>query len=155
MTHLGDLGTVHEDESLTFGYFGATLRTHPGLTDLMLIDVIETVGEAEDADGLEALRMFRGLVASLVHPDDVDDLWRLAKANGQTSSDIGDMCEQIIEAVTDRPTVRPSESSDGPHSTGRNSVAGSSSPAIALLEGKGRPDLALVVVRTEEFMASA
>jgi hypothetical protein len=49
------------------------------------------------------------------HQPDADDLLRLV-AN-------------IVSGVTERPTVRPSDVSDGPPTTGAQSEAGSSSPA--------------------------
>lgn len=58
-----------------------------------------------------------------------------------------------MEAVTGRPTERPSSSSDGPRVIEVSSTAGSSSPVIARLEKQGRPDLALMVDNAQRAQA--
>jgi hypothetical protein len=60
----------------------------------------------------------------------------------------------VVEAAfvqpTERPTSRPSDSSDGPKNTKAKSGAGSSSKVIRRLEKSGRPDLALMVTMADE-----
>lgn len=149
MSHIGDFGTVREPEDpLTFGYFGTVLRTNPGLTDLALVDLVGRLVDAQKLKEYELLGVLKDMVRGLVHPDDVESLWSAAHENRQTVEDIGDMCEQIIVAVTDRPTVRPSDSSDGPPDTGGRSAGDSSLRVVRRLEHTGRPDLALIVKQT-------
>jgi hypothetical protein len=55
--------------------------------------------------------------------------------------------EGIFEDMTNRPTMPPSDSSDGRVSTGTNSTVDSSSQAMELLAG--RPDLQQVVLQAQ------
>jgi hypothetical protein len=57
---------------------------------------------------------------------------------------------KVFEALSERPTGRPSDSSGGPKSTKRNSAGGSSSKVIKRYEKKGRPDLALMITLADE-----
>lgn len=157
MSDLGEIGRVREpEEPATFGYFGKRLRTNPTLTDFQLIDLVGRLSSAGDMDperpediGRMA-RMLRSMVDDLVHADDVEAFWETARANFQEIEDIGDACGQIIAGVAGRPTVRPSDSSDGPQRTSESSAAGSSSPVIDRYLAQGRPDLALGVLRLVE-----
>lgn len=87
------------------------------------------------------------------------DWSRFRKAASAASADGEALIEVIgavtkarraVEDVTGRPTERPSDSSGGSPSTVARSTDGSSSPVIARLEGKGRPDLALMVTQAQE-----
>lgn len=144
MTDLGDLGVAREPEVITFGYFGERLRTNPDLTDVGIMRMVRRLASTDNAGALDA---FENMVGDLLHPEDVEQFWDLAQRNRQTLDDVGDTVEQIIEGVTERPTVRPSDSSDGPSRTGRNSTGDSSSAVIHRLEARGRPDLAQFVAQ--------
>lgn len=59
---------------------------------------------------------------------------------------------QVMAKITERPTSRPSDSSDGPRVTEPRSEVASSSPVMDRLAG--RPDLQLMVLRAQEARAS-
>ena len=147
MTDLGELGVAREPEVITFGYFGERLRTNPALTDVAIMRMVRRLLAVDVKGGLEAMGVFEGMVSDLVHAEDVERFWDLAERNRQTLEDIGDTVEQIMEGVTERPTVRPSDSSDGPARTEPNSAGDSSLAVIHRLEAKGRPDLAQFVAQ--------
>ena len=154
--HLGNYGAEHPEITATFGWFGATIRVHPDLSDLAFLDLIPTM-EMGGADMTTDFALVAGLVdavkamaTALVHPEDFDEFWGLAKKNRQTMEDIADLGAQLIEATTDRPTGLPSDSSDGQQATGTSSTGDSSSRALRLLEDRGRPDLAVAVLRAQE-----
>jgi hypothetical protein len=147
MRHLGDFGTPRPQADFTFGYFGATLRVNPDLSDVAVMDLFAEMGDAgeDPAKGMGALR---AVAATLVHPDDVDELWRLVKTNRQTIEDVGTLAAKLIEAVTDRPTLQPSDSSAGLSNTDTSSTDDSSSRALRAL--RGRPDLQVAVLQAHE-----
>lgn len=149
MTDLGDFGTAHDPVDATFGWFGARIRVHPDLTDLAILDLAETLSST--TDGSAAVDAIRNMATVLVHPDSLDEFWRLARANRQSMEDIADLSTRLISGLTDRPTQLPSASSDGQQRTGQSSTADSSSPAMRLLDG--RPDLQVAVLRAEERRA--
>lgn len=142
MAHLGDFGCEHEPSDATFGYFGATLRVHPDLSDIVWLTLAD---EMEAADGEHAA--LRLIVSTLVHPDDVAEFWRLARANRQTLDDLQKFGIGMLSALTARPTERPSDFSDGPPPM-QDSSATASVPALHLL--KGRPDLQVAVLQAQE-----
>lgn len=146
MAHLGDFGTERAAVSDTFGYFGHTLRTNPELTDLAALEVFEAVRSADDRSSV--LAALRNVVATLIHPDDADLCWSLAKANRQGIEEMGDLAARLLEAATDRPFEQPSDSSPSPPSTGMRSEDGSDLPALRVLDG--RPDLQVAVVRAQK-----
>jgi hypothetical protein len=59
-----------------------------------------------------------------------------------------EIIQGIFEDMTNRPTVPPSDSSDGRENTGTNSTADSSSRAMELLQG--RPDLQQAVLQAQK-----
>lgn len=146
MGHLGDFGVEKEPTCDTFGYFGATLRTNPDLTDLAALEAFETVREADSKSSV--LAGLRVVVATLIHPDDADECWRLARENRQGIDEMGDLAARLLEAATDRPFERRGDSSNGPPTTGTSSEVVSVSPALRVLEG--RPDLQVAVVRAQK-----
>lgn len=144
--HLGELGTRHEPgEPLTFGYLGSVIRTNPRLTDVAVMRLVGRLTDAEQMSGRQAVAAFGNILEALIHPDDVEQFWEVAERERQTLDDLADTIEQILSGVTDRPTQRPSGSSDGPQPTTASSPGDSSSRVLTLL--KDRPDLAVLVTR--------
>lgn len=85
----------------------------------------ETEILSADSEGTEAQYAFiRGCIG--------DGQWRrfrdVAVRAGVGGDELMDVCARIYEAVAGRPTRRPSDSSDGPSSTGDGSTASSASP---------------------------
>jgi len=150
MTSLGDFGVSRPAHEADFGYFGSVVRVHPDLSDLTLIEFMEVAVAIDTMPTSGAMGAVSTMLRSLVHPEDFAEFWSTAKANRQRVEDLTALAEALIESVTDRPTERPSDSSDGPPSTDENSPAVSFSPVVRDLERRGRPDLALMVVQAQE-----
>lgn len=147
---LGDFtGELTEAEVLTFGYFGTEIRVNPAFGELDVFDFMEEASSLDENDPA-AMTLIKRSLRACVHEDDFDQFWKLARRNRQTSADLTQIFRQVLEAVTDRPTQQPSDSSDGPVSIGTKSTGGSSSAVVRRLEAQGRPDLALAVVRAQE-----
>jgi hypothetical protein len=114
-----------------------------------------------------ALMEYASLINSGVHPESFDGLaalhdlleeylggeWprlrALAKKERVSADDLLDVVAMIHEVYADRPTGRPSDSSDGPTSTEVRSEGNVYGRAKRNLEAKGRPDLAVVVMDAE------
>lgn len=149
MTHLGDFGTPREQVDITFGLFGSVMRVNPSLSDVAVIELFADLeGVGLSAGPGEIMAALRRIIVAVVSPDDLDDFWTVARANRIGVEDIQDIAMKILEAATDRPTERPSDSSAGPSSTDTSSEDGSSSlaPVIASLP----PGLAADVIRLSE-----
>jgi hypothetical protein len=152
---LGSFGTPHDELDVDFDYFGTMVRVNPGLSDLSLLDIMAEVAEYnEKTPATLVVAAIGNLERAIVHEDDCAAFRTVSRANRQSLEDLIDLAQQLIEAVAEVPTERPSNSSDGPTSTGQSSAAVSPSPAVTRLEQAGRPDLALVVVRTQEFRSA-
>lgn len=159
---LGELGAVSgapEREELSFTYFGSEIRVNPKLSDLVVLDLMDrsasiVIPEDGDEPDPEAMKAANDLITNFlrraVHPDDFGSLWDAALDNGQGIAQLMALSMTLVEAVSERPTKKPSASRGGRRNTKRRSVAESSSEGtsrrvIRELEKRGRPDQAQVV----------
>lgn len=140
MGTLGSFGKSRPAVEESFDWFGHEIRVHPDLSDIAIIDIVGAMH-----DDTKAIETIARLGETLVHPDDLDEFMRVARANRQTMDDIAELAMELIGALAERPTELPSDSSDGQQTTARTSTGDSSSRAIEALEG--RPDLQLMVMR--------
>jgi hypothetical protein len=146
-------------EPLSFGWYGTQVRVHPEYGELTFLDFVEEVGDLSEDDP-RALASAKSLMRQVVHPDDFDGFWRLARIHVKSQGQLAELNNQILAALAERPTGRPGDSSPGPTPTTPSSagtsfgpgsdVSAASERAVAKLEAQGRPDLALVVVAAQE-----
>lgn len=154
MGSLGRFGVDRPANESTFDYFEATLRVHPDLSEIAIVDLFDLMGGVADLDENDpkaasvAIDAIRKVGEVLVHPGDVAEFWRLTRAHRQTMEDVAGLAMALLSALTERPTRRPSDSSAGPQPTGTTSGDGSALPALRLLEG--RPDLQVAVLQASE-----
>lgn len=156
--HLGDLGTVREAEEITFGWFGATIRTNPeSAGELEMIEfvnkaaAIEVDEDTDLADAVGAMDTVLGFLQPQIHPDDWAEFWVLAKRNRQTVEDLMTVAMRLVEVASGFPSGRPSASPAGRSHTKPKSKGASSSPATrALSLVRGRPDLQAAIVSAQE-----
>jgi len=149
MASLGTLGTPRDAiEPDVFEWFGSTVRTSPEITDLALVDFMDLAGGIDYDDprqATSAIGVVKGFLRELIHPDDFDEFWRLAKSNRQGVEDVLAVGQRIVAAFTDRPTMRPTDSSVGPSST-RTSLRSDVGSIVAAAH-PGRPDLQVGALR--------
>lgn len=153
--HLGEFGTARPALDSTFGWLGETFRVHPDLTDLNLVAFLDRAGQVDEADETTAMALVTGQLRGLVHPDDWDAFIAHSIAQRQHYVDLMVLMKGLIEAVSDRPTKRRSDSPGGRRKTPGKSKGPSSSRVIKRLETAGRPDLALAVVQADDARRSA
>jgi hypothetical protein len=148
-----DVGaTSHaDDESSTFVYFGEELHVSPDLTDADLLDFLELQADLK-ADDPAAGPIVKSFLRAVVHVDDFDRFWALAKQHRQTVDERAEAAFKVIEAVSGTPTVQSSDSSAGLQSTDSSSTDGSSLRAQRRLEEKGRADLAVAVKQRRDAL---
>ena len=113
-----------------------------------------------DSSDIQGLAAMFDLLESVIEPEDWARFRRHAKKSRASDKDLMTLVRKVITGQTDRPTSRPSDSSDGPVSTELNSEPDSSSPVAeqaeewlrvkARLEAEGRPDKALMVLQAHE-----
>jgi len=128
---LGDLGSgEHEKVIASFGYYGATIRVNPNLSEVSVMDFLEqadTIGASDP----RTMVVVKKWIRANIHPDDFDKFWKLVNDHGVGTDDLMRLMWKILEGVTARPTGRPSDSSDGPTVTTSASPDTSSQQASA------------------------
>jgi hypothetical protein len=110
--------------------------------------------KGEDAEAGQFLMQLKEMEDDLVNmclrPEDIERFDALCDEHGSTEDELRAFMAASIAEHAERPTSRPSVSSDGPISTPPSSEVDSYSQAIAQREQEGRPDLALVLLQTQE-----
>jgi hypothetical protein len=132
--------------SVEFGGETFTTADRIGLMPLMRFAKVAKAGV--DSASMEGLAAMYDMLEQCIAPQD----WpRFVEAANRTHAD-GDelmaVVARVFEVLTERPTSRPSDSSDGPSTTPRASEGGLSSRVAERLEG--RPDLQLMVMRAQQ-----
>jgi hypothetical protein len=130
MASLGDLGVVKPKVSDSFGWFGAEVRVHPFLTDIVLMDFAEEAQHI-DENSPEVMGFIKKQMRLVIEPDDFDVFWKAALENGQDSADLMAVMKTIVETKAQRPTLLPADSSAGQARIVTTSPDVSSLPATA------------------------
>jgi hypothetical protein len=128
-----------------------------GLMALMRFAHVAKAGtDSNDLDGLAAMYE---LLEQCVHEDDWQRFQKTAMKVKAKGDDLMAVVKAVISGEADRPTSRPSDSSDGPIVIGQKSESEPPRPAYLRVvereEQSGRPDRALMVLMAQEQMASA
>ena len=111
-------------------------------------------------DEIASLAAAYDLLEQCLHPLDWERFADHATAVHADMDELMAFVGEVMSVVSARPTGRSSDSSAGPRTIEPSSTGDSSSPAtgpdrvIARLNEKGRPDLALMVRRRQESLAS-
>lgn len=103
------------------------------------------------------------LCQAALHPDeDFDRFLDVADSVDADDDDLLTFVRKVMAGQTERPTGRPSDSSDGPVSTERKSESAPEPPeesvhsrVIRMHEKAGRPDKALLVLMAQEQQAAS
>lgn len=141
---LGELGVEHADVDLTFGYFGVKIRVNPTLSEFVMVEFMDQASRVDENDP-RAVTMTKDFIRALIHEDDFEEFWKIARSRRQGSTDIQKMAAKILESVSGRPTGLPSDSASGQPETIVNLKDDSYERAMQAREG--RPDLQLAIVQ--------
>lgn len=138
----------------TVDFFGADFRVaeRVGLMPMMRFAVLAKTGV--DANEMEALAAMHDLLKNCLADDEWDRFERHATDHRADGDDLMEVVGKVMAALADRPTKRSSDSSDGPRVIEPSSTDDSSSRVVERLNEQGRPDLALIVRRREEFLSA-
>lgn len=128
-------------------FFGEPIRLADTVSEWALMEFAEVAETVDDASLAGMAAVMRLLKESVLAED-----WLKFRALARTNKASVEDCMPVVVAVytteTGRPTVRPSDSSDGPPATSTNSTDVSAGVAVAALAG--RPDLQLMVLSAQE-----
>jgi hypothetical protein len=136
-----------------FEFFGEGFHFKP--TDEYQWEMLEFADALQNGGADGSLLSGAAAVYSLLKAAIVDDEWARFRAaakknHAQTERDLMPIVVRAFQHKTERPTVRPSDSSDGPPATPENSERASSLRVVKRLEEQGRPDMAVMVLMAEE-----
>ena len=140
----------------TVEFFGEQFALEDTMSEFALMEFAEVAESGVGQNGMAGMAAILRLIRScIVDEDAVDDDGKpcapfgiqhfLASARKHRAShdDLIPVLDVAFNGVTERPTSRPSDSSDGPPSIALKSVSVSEDKGLELLNG--RPDLQLAV----------
>lgn len=129
-------------------FYGEKFTFVDSVGDFAFMEFAEAA-ERVDTESLAGLAAIMRLLKAAVVPEDWPRFQAAARKNRASVEVCMELVMTLFEEETDRPTVRPSVSSDGPRTIEPKSEEGSSS-VVTRLAGQGRPDLALIAIRAQE-----
>jgi hypothetical protein len=132
---------------------GETFEVPEYVAPIALMRYSEGAVRGIDSSSPEGMAAMYVVLRACIVADDWDRFEQLALRERLTHTDLLEVVTQAFEVISDRPTERPSDSSDGPRDIEPRSEDDSSSRIIRRLEEAGRPDWALVVQETQEAKA--
>ena len=126
-------------------FFGEVFET-PERFNMRLFTRFGTLAKrGVDSDDMEGMAAVDKLIDQCLRPEDVERFDAVCDRERPDFQELMAFVAQVVEAIANRPTQRPSDSSDGPTPTTTSSTDDSSSRVIARFEQQRRPDLALLV----------
>ncbi|GAB3884592.1 hypothetical protein [Terrabacter terrigena] len=134
---------------------GEAFELAPRLGMMPLLKFAHLAKQDIDSNELDGLVAMYDLLRNVIADDDwqrFEEHATLVRADGD---DLMEVVSQAIEAITARPTARPSDSSGGPATTRPSSADDSSSRVVRRLELEGRPSIALMVRQRQEVVSRA
>ncbi len=133
-------------------FFGETIRLADEASEWAMLEFASLAGDTDSGE-MEGLAAIMRLLKASVHPDDWSRFTGLArKNNAKIERDLMPVVVAVFEQATDRPTQRPSVSSDGPTPTVPSSTASSYSLEERLLR---RPDIMVIVEDSQAAQRTA
>jgi hypothetical protein len=138
----------------TVEFCGETFHIADKVAALPLMRFAKAAKAGVDSDDLDGLAALYDVLGQCIHPDE----WGRFESHADRERADGDQLLEVVQEVftllAARPTGRSSDSSGGPRTIEPSSTVDSSSRVIADLNDRGRPDLALVVRKRQEFLSA-
>lgn len=142
----------------TVEFFGETYALTGAVSEFALLEFAEAAADGQDGDTMQGMasimRLLRDCIAKEPTVDEDGTVVALGWASFRTAAranhasverDLMPVIQQAFEAQADRPTGRPSDSSDGPALTAPS--AASPSADRGMEHFRGRPDLQLQLIQ--------
>lgn len=126
----------------TVELFGQEFGLSTEISEFALMEFAEAASSGQDGDTMQGFASTLRFVRECIVADDVERFNATARRNKAKMTDLMVVIRAAFEQDTERPTSRPSDSSDGPSVIEPNS---GSSAAGRVSRLAGRPDLQLMV----------
>ena len=138
----------------TVEFFGEHFRIAERIGLMPLMRFAKVAKSGVDTNELEGLAVMYDLLEQCLAAEEWERFQAAADKNRADGDELMKIVSDVFEILSERPTQRPSASSDGPQTTTAKSTDGSSdAEAMELLAG--RPDLQVALLRRREFLTSA
>lgn len=148
--------TTASSDSVEFvDFFGERFALPRRFNSRLLWRFMRAADDGIDSESAEGIVLMDKLLDAVVRPEDHKRFDQVCDRECPDDEQLIEFAMEAVQKIAARPTGRPSDSSDGPRTTSTSSAGDSSSPVIARLEERGRPDLALIVAQAQESRASA
>lgn len=139
---------------------GETFRTADSIGLMALMRFAHVAKGGTDSNDMAGLAAMYDLLEQCFPAEEFDRFQQVALRTKAKGDELMAVVGKVVEAISARPTGRPSDSSAGPAVIEPSSGDASSSEAPHLRvvrhwEEKGRPDVAFMVQMAQEGMASA
>lgn len=141
--------------SETVEFLGREFALADRVSNLAVMRFAKVASQGVDSDDMAGLAAMYDLLEQCIDPGQWHAFEAHADKERAQSDDLLELLQEVLPRIANRPTGRPSDSSDGPVSSNESSAGDSSSRVIARLERQGRPDLALMVDQARASRASA
>lgn len=129
-------------ESLLF--FGEPFTMADRIGAMALMRFAKVAQSGADSDDLAGLTAMYDLLEQCIAPQDWQRFQAAADTNRADGEQLMAVVAEVVKRLSERPTSRPSVSSDGPHRTAPNSRGDSFSRVMDRYQG--RPDIQLMVL---------
>lgn len=126
----------------TVELFGDTFKLNAEVSEFALMEFAEAASSGQDGDTMQGFASTLRFVRECIDPDDLGRFTAAARKNKAKITDLLVVIKASFEQETERPTSRPSDSSDGPSSIEPKSGSNVDDKVSRLA---GRPDLQLMV----------
>ncbi len=133
------------DKSVTF--FGETFAVPDRIAATAVMRFAKAAKAEVDSKSFEGMVAQYDLLQQAIAPEDWVRFEALADSERASGEELWDVISQVFVLLADRPTVRSSDSSDGPQTTEPSSLSEPAQEADLLFPG--RPDLAVVPLRMQ------
>jgi hypothetical protein len=136
----------------TVEFYGEQFRIADRIGLMPMMRFAKAAKSGVDSNDLDGLAAMYDLLEQCLADDEWPRFEKHADRHRADGDELMEIVSKVFEVLSERPTQRPSDSSDGPSTTTSSSTAGSSSRALRQLDG--RPDLQVAVLRAQEARAS-
>jgi hypothetical protein len=136
----------------TVEFFGEQFRIADRIGLMPMMRFAKAAKAGVDSNDLDGLAAMYDLLEQCLADDEWARFERHADRHRADGDELMEVVSKVFEVLSERPTRRPSDSSDGPSTTSPSSTDASSSRALRQLDG--RPDLQIAVLRAQEARAS-
>lgn len=137
----------------TVEFFGEAFLAPERINTRRLLRFSAMADRGLDTDDTAGMAALDGLIDQCLRPEDIDRFDEVCDRERPSAEELMEFVAKMMTAITDRPTRRPSDSSDGPSTIEPKSTDDSFGRVMRHLDG--RPDLQLIAMTAQQARSTA